>query len=389
MKRIFLLFALLPLLSFAAGCCKVKVDDRLPAGNVIVDMVSADTVWVRPDLRDTGRDWFWWAFRVRGAQGSTLVFKFNGKWVGARGPVVSTDRGKTFRYGDGQASDAFTYTFGPREREVWFYECHPYLPRDWTKFLRTLDPARFRAGEFCRSRSGKKVPFATFGRLDGQAPLHVVITARHHCSESIASFVLEGIATVCAGDSEAGRWLRENVEVSAVPFVDYDGVIAGDQGKARLPHDHNRDYVEFLYPETRAVADLYAAKSPEIILDLHCPWISGRTAELVYCPLSDPEIVPDEAAETLFTEIVSRNARGLPYSAGNNLPFGVRWNTGKNLDGGLSCRVWAMRNLSGLRICRCFETPFANAQGVEVNPDSARLFGECIAESIVEFLKEQ
>ncbi len=231
------------------------------------------------------------------------------------------------------------------------------------------------------------MPFATFGRLDGQARHRVVITARHHCSESIASFVLEGIVSVFAGDSEAGKWLRENVGLSVVPFVDYDGVVAGDQGKARLPHDHNRDYVEFLYPETRAVADLYAAKSPEIILDLHCPWISGKTEELVYCPMSNPEVVPDGAAEERFTEIVARNAKGLPYSAENNLPFGVRWNTGKNYDGGLSCRMWAMQNLKGLRICRCFETPFANAQGVAVNPVSAREFGESIAESIVDFLK--
>ena len=389
-RRFFLLVAaLVPVICPVEGRSRLRVDDRLPAGNVVVDKVSADTVYLRPDLRDTGREWFYWAFRVRGAQGRTVVFKFNGKWVGARGPVVSTDRGKSFRYSGGEASDAFTYTFGPRERAVYFYECHPYLPRDWKRFLRGLDRRTFRAGELCRSRSGKKVPFATFGRLDGRARHSVVITARHHCSESIASFVLEGIVSVFAGDSEAGKWLRENVGLSVVPFVDYDGVVAGDQGKARLPHDHNRDYKEFLYPETRAVADLCADRQPEIFLDLHCPWISGPNAELVYCPMGNPATEPDWAAETLFTEIVSKNARGLPYSAGNNLPFGVRWNTGKNLDGGLSSRRWAVLNLSGIRICRCFETPFANAQGVEVNPVSAREFGESIAESIVDFLKEK
>ena len=39
-----------------------------------------------------------------------------------------------------------------------------------------------------------------------------------------------------------------------VPFVDYDGVIDGEQGKFRFPHDHNRDYMDNpIYPETRAV----------------------------------------------------------------------------------------------------------------------------------------
>ena len=40
-----------------------------------------------------------------------------------------------------------------------------------------------------------------------------------------------------------------------VPFTDYDGAQAGDQGKNRAPHDHNRDYVEFLYPETKAITE--------------------------------------------------------------------------------------------------------------------------------------
>ena len=382
---IILLLALIP--SLAESKPKVRVDKRIPAGNVVVERVSGDSVFVAPDLTGNAREWFYWAMRVRGAQGRTLVFQFPRKCVGARGPVISSDKGKTFRFGGGRSGTRFSYAFGPDEREVWFYECHPYLQSDWKKFTRTLDGKRFRQEVLCLSRSGKKVPVATFGRLDGRASSKVVVTARHHCSESLASFVMEGLAQACCADDPVGNWLRENVELSFVPFVDYDGVLAGDQGKNRSPHDHNRDYGPFLYPETRAVAELYVEKAPQMVLDLHCPWISGKNNEKVFCPLLDPAIVQDPAAEDRFAELMEKNAQGLPYKADNDTPYRPSANPGSPSDG-ISCRRWAAANLKGLRVCRCFEIPFANAQGTEVTPDACRTFGRSIAATVVEAMKE-
>lgn len=378
-----LIFGLLPVM--AARKPALRVDDCLPAGNIIVERISSDTVYVKPDLRDTKGKWFYWAMRVRGAQGRTLVFQFNGKWVGARGPLITTDKGKSYRYGGGKAAKSFKYTFGPDEKEVWFYECYPYLPADWNAFLSGLDKKMYTTGILCRSLGGKKVPRATFGRLDGQAKHQVVITARHHCSESVASFVMEGIAQACCAQDETGRWLRENVELNFVPFVDYDGVIRGDQGKNRAPHDHNRDYSEFLYNETKAVAALYAEKRPVAVIDLHNPYISGKGNEAVECPMLNPEIVQDLASEERFTALMEQYAEGLPYKGEDNVQFGTSWNKNKNYSAGLSCRNWAMLNLQGLHLCRCFEIPFANACGTEVNPESARAFGRSIAKTLVEW----
>ena len=367
---------------------KIRVDDRLPAGNVVVERMSGDTVFVKPDLRGNEREWFYWAMRVRGAQGKTLVFQFPRRCVGARGAVVSLDRGKSFFFAGGKTGESFTWTFGPADREVYFYECHPYLPKDWRQFIRSLDPSLLRQKVFCRSRSGKKVPCAVFGRLDGGERHHVVITARHHCSESMASYVMEGIAQGCCAQDETGHWLREQVELTFVPFVDYDGVVNGEQGKYRSPHDHNRDYLEFLFPETRAVSALYLEKHPDIILDLHCPWISGEGNELVYSPLGNPANDPDPASEVRFTQMLERYADGLPYKAENNLPFGVSWNTGSNYAGGMSCLRWARANAPGAHVCRSLEIPFANAQGTEVNPESCRAFGRGIAKAIAAWFQD-
>ena len=366
---------------------RLRVDNRLPAGNIVVEKISGDTVYVQPDMTGHKGEWFYWAMRVRGAQGRTLVFKFPRTCVGARGAVVSLDRGKTFFFSGERTNTSFSWTFGPKDKDVYLYECHPYLPVHWNRFLRTLNKGMYSQSVLCRSRSGKEVPRASFGRLDGGEKHRVVITARHHCSESMASFVMEGIIQGFCAPGETGEWLRENVGLTVVPFVDYDGVVNGDQGKNRDPHDHNRDYLQFLYPETRAVSELYVEKSPEIILDLHCPWIVDGVNELLYNPLGNPEIIPDIDAENHFISLVERNAEGLPYDSSNNIPFGTSWNTNKNYADGTSCLNWARMNAPGAHVCLCFEVPFANAGGTEVNPESARVFGRSLAKTIAEFFR--
>ena len=367
---------------------RIRIDNRLPAGNIVVEKMSGDTVYVQPDMTGHKGEWFYWAMRVRGAQGRTLVFQFPRTCVGARGAVVSLDHGKTFFYSGERTNSSFTWTFGPKDKDVYLYECHPYLPEHWNRFVRTIDKKMYSQSVLCLSPSGKKVPRASFGRLDGGEKHRVVITARHHCSESMASFVMEGIIQGFCSSGETGEWLRENVGLTVVPFVDYDGVVNGDQGKNRDPHDHNRDYSVFLYPETKAISDLYVDRNPEMILDLHCPWIVDGVNEFLYNPLSNPEITPDIASEEHFTDCIERNAKGLPYDRANNVAFGTLWNTNANYADGLSCLNWARLNLPGVKVCRCFEIPFANAGGTEVNPESARVFGRSLAKTIAVFFSE-
>ena len=95
-------------------------------------------------------------------------------------------------------------------------------------------------------------------------------------------YVMEGLVATFFEDSELGAWLRENVELTVVPFVDMDGAVEGDQGKHRLPHDHNRDYTEFLYPETAAVASLMAEMEPQIFIDFHNIHLKASFTENYY-----------------------------------------------------------------------------------------------------------
>ena len=96
--------------AFGEVSIRMTVDADYPGGNVVVERVEADTVYLRPDLRDTEGWWFYWNFRVRGAEGRTLRFQFSGNNpIGVRGPAVSLNRGRTWAWlGADAVSNAFS-----------------------------------------------------------------------------------------------------------------------------------------------------------------------------------------------------------------------------------------------------------------------------------------
>lgn len=389
--------------AFAAGSlsAEVVVDDKLPAGNIIVLKASEGKVELRQDQRDTkGEKWFYWAFRVTGAAGKTIRFEFpdkepGGGPVGVRGPVVTKDRCRTFAFPlDGKSDKcSFTYTFGKDEDETWFYECYPYVLADWQAFVKKHEAElgkTFVLETLCKSRKGADVPRARFGCIAKEPKYRVFVTARHHCSETSASWVLEGMAEAFFVKDELGAWLRENVELMMVPFMDYDGVQAGDQGKKRAPHDHNRDYTDFIYPETKAISEwakAHAGRKLDLFMDVHCPWIRGQYNEFLYTPWKSPDIIPSMDGERFFSETLEKLQCGsFRYKASDDLPFGQAWNKGLNYSQGASAVMWFAREYKCLRLCRSFEVPFANANGAVVTPATCRDLGRDVAKVWKELL---
>ena len=373
----------------------LTIDADVPAGNVQALSIEGDTVKLRQEQRGTVNDlWFYWAFRVKGAAGRTLTFEFPHKEpaggpVGVRGPAVTKDGGKTWSYPcDGKSTkNSFTYTFDSDE-EVRFYETWQYLPPDWKAFLAQHESERgkkFVSEVLCKSRKGRTVPKARFGCINAAPKYRVFMSSRHHCSEATATPVLEGVAAAFLADDDLGRWLCENVELMLVPFTDYDGVVDGDQGKNRAPHDHNRDYTEFIYPETAAIRDWiksHAGGKLDMFIDVHCPWIRDgcprkwASNEFLYTPWKDPKLVPDAASEKRYSELLEKLQCGsMRYRAADDLAFGRLWNTGGNYRQGRSAVIWACQEVNGLKIARSYEVPFANANGAVVTPDTCRELG--------------
>lgn len=270
----------------------VSIRTDFPGGNVVVVRNEGRSVHLRPDLRG-GDPWFYWHFEAAATAPGTVDFVFDGSpMIGVRGPAFSIDGGATWRWlgtesvryapadGSSPRRESFRYEFAGDRSTVRFAVALPYLEHDLSEFLRRhAENRHLRRHVLTRTRSGKSVELLQIGEPRPNVEA-VLVTARHHACESTASFVLEGWIEEALSDSPFGRAFRERYVLFAVPLVDKDGVQAGDQGKNRSPHDHNRDYGDRpIYPEVRAIQDLADAQRIRYSLDLHCPALRGDVHE--------------------------------------------------------------------------------------------------------------
>jgi hypothetical protein len=381
---------LLSLPVFAAADAP-QFDCDFPGGNFILDKAEGDDVSFHQDLRETDGDWFYWYFRVRNAGGRTLTFHLTkGNHIGARGPAVSDDGGKTFRWlGLSAVKDGtFSYTFAADAADVRFSVAMPYQETNWKAFLQKIgNRPELKAEVLCKSPKGRDVEMLHVGKLDGGAKHRVAITCRHHACEMMASFELEGILEGVLADDETGKWLRENVEFLILPFMDKDGVEDGLQGKNRKPHDPNRDYMgESIYPSVAAVKKLvpeWSGGKLRILLDLHCPYLKGGANENIHL-VGGPNPAIWERAQR-FGEILQRVQRGpLVYRTQDNVAHGQTWNTLKEPR---SVGIWAAE-LPGISFATSLEFPYANVRDKDVTPETARAFGHDVAAAFAEYLKQ-
>ncbi len=373
------------------------VDTGYPGGNIVVESIADGIATVRPDLRDTqkGGWWFYWSFRVRGADGETIRIRFPERNpIGVRGPAVSLDSGTNWTWLGAKAVTRiaepkaweFAYSVPSNAPDARFCMTIPYQESDLGRFLTKHrgNPALVRE-VLCRTPKGRDAERLRAGCLGRDPEFRVLLTARHHACESLASFALEGILESVLADDAAGRAWRERVEVLAIPFVDKDGVEDGDQGKNRAPRDHNRDYDgDAIHPTVAAIREFvprWSGGRLRFALDMHCPYLSGGNAnEQIYFP--GPEDADAAKHLAAFAALLAETRQGpLPYSPEHNIPFGTAWNTTGNYGAGRSFGRWA-RDLPGIGFANTIEIPYANAGGAEVNADSARALGRDLARAI-------
>jgi len=378
------------------------IDCDFPGGNIVVERIEGDTIYIRQGLRDTEGDWFYWYFRTRGAAGRRIRFQFTGSDViGILGPAVSTDGGATWTWLGCETveNNGFTYTFADEADDVRFCVAIPYLEANLREFLeRYRDNPYLDVGVLTHSRKGREVELLRLGRLDDGCDIRALLTCRHHCCEMMANWALEGIMETILG-AEDGEWFREHVEFLVVPFVDKDGVEDGDQGKNRQPRDHNRDYEgDSIYPETGALRELVPAWSAgrlRFALDMHCPYIRGEGHEEIYFVGTAnqenwrrverfSEILED--VQICLSQAKSRDS--LVFKAKNNLPFGQGWNKPDTFSKGVSFNDWS-NQLPGVWFASSIEIPYASAGGKAVTAESARALGQDLALAIRRFLQQE
>lgn len=369
----------------------VKISSHFPGGNIVVDSIKGNRVSLHQDLRDTRGDWFYWAFEVEGMKPGPAYFRFSrGDVIGQRGPAVSTDRGATWRWlgTDHVAGESFRYDF-INEKPVRFSMNIPHFPDNFDAFLEGAGSAfPWKRHSLCSTPRGRNNEYFLLGNLGNDAPYHLILTARHHACESMAGYVMEGILSILSDGGDRGRWFRDNVQILAVPFMDRDGVLDGDQGKNRRPHDHNRDYgSDPVHPSVSALKKSVTSlpgKSRKIALDLHCPYIKGgETNHQVYF-VGGPGKKNEERVKEFLKVAVPLQTGPVPFTGMNYLPFGTLWNTNDSPEH-ISCARW-MQTVPGMDFASTLEFPYAEAQGIEVIPERARWFGRDLGRGLHRYL---
>ncbi|MBR5546938.1 MAG: CapA family protein [Clostridia bacterium] len=352
----------------------MNIHANFTGGNIRVLKIEGTDVYIQNEIRDTMEDWFYWAFCVEGAQGQTLTFHFDKRWLGYYGPAVSHDL-YNWKWQNEEAapaaSDTFTYTFDKDESCVWFAHNMLYHPAHFDAFCKELGLEQL---TLCKSERGRDVPYVRFGKGDEQ----IILTARHHACEATGTYVLEGVVR---------ELLREpipNTEVVVVPFVDYDGVVDGDQGKARAPFDHNRDYrfdETAIYATVRAIQKIAADKPLRYAFDFHSPWHLSGLNDGVFFPQKYSGIKPLSRLSCLLEQL--NTPESLPYAVRNTIAPGVGWNVSANGQG----RTFGayMQNKAGAELACTLETPYFTCSGTPFSAARARELGRCFALALREY----
>ncbi len=342
--------------------------------NCRVLSVNEDGAHVEVELRDTIGDWFYWCFRVVGAAGLTLTFIFPSTCrVGYFGAAVSHDfENWHWQYDTkGHEGAQFTYTFAEGENAVYFAHDMLYRPSRFTRFAESCG---LQIRTLCTSERGRPVPYIDTEKGDEV----ILLTARHHACEATGSYVLEGVL-----GSMLAAGVQNHYRIICVPFVDYDGVVDGDQGKNRGGHDHNRDYIEgeaARYASVREIRRFADTLRLRFAFDFHSPWhLSGRN-DTVFIPIKHYDILDNITRfSRLWEEACRQTPAALPHDAGDDMLPDVEWNTF-----GAPC-FGTYTGRAGAELAFTVETPYFLAGDRMFTPSAALALGEAFARAFEEY----
>lgn len=367
----------------------MKIETDFPGGNLIVKEIRDHEAVISVDQRDTPIPWFYWCFRAVFKEKGDYRFRFDPKdKIGTRGPAVSRDDGAAWEWLGRESVNypecSFVYHHDGKGGPVIFCMGMQYQQIHLDRLQEAHSGSPFLRKEIlCKSRKGREVELLKIGEPGRKSTNKLILGCRHHCCEMMASYVLEGVLLEALENVE----IRRAFEIFAVPFADKDGVVDGDQGKGRAPHDHARDYGDSpIYPETAAIMKLMKEERIDFSMDLHCPWIYGNDNENIY--FVGPSAKNMETKTLTFAEFLRKEAKGTVPYGGDVLLFGTSWNTGANYTQGFPMRDWAIMQ-PFTRFGVSMEIPYANAGETTFDIQMMRDFGRCIARALVKFSQHE
>ena len=396
MKRIFA-FALFA--AFALELLSYEIYSDFPGGNIKVVEKTGNKATITQDYRDSDW-WFYWNFGVRGAEGKTIIFNFvnSGDIIGFRGPAASFDGGNTWKWlgSDGvkrrKSASSFEFSFPKDAKDVRFAFCIPYMPTDFDAFIKKA-PA-IKKHFLGKTKKGRENYYYTLGNPDGK--LKIFLTSRHHACESTGTYAMQGILEEFLKNSTPSCALLKDAEIIAVPFMDLDGVLDGDQGKSRKPHDHNRDYSESpIYPSVAAFKSLYnkASESAETVvaLDLHSPWMfrGGKSDTNNRAYFVEPLGAKLENLRRFSGLLESETMKGegrIVHKTGWDVKYGTLWNKGNAIKS-RTFSVWTGKHPKA-EFTSSFETPYSENEGTKITRENLLGLGADFAKALEKYFRQ-
>ncbi|MBQ2967653.1 MAG: hypothetical protein IJE10_06000 [Clostridia bacterium] len=354
----------------------VTIDENFSGGNILVDGMKQNVIYVRPDLSDTSTDWFYWNFKATSETDRTVTFKFKGT------PYIISASGVAYSYDDetwnylSESAYKTEFTFDLKAGETVHFACAiPYVYSDLTAFLDTCETDYSQAvtvSTLCLSEQERVVPMLTLGNTESEEC--VVMTSRHHCCETTPSFLLEGLVDYLA--TEASTDLLDKYCFYIVPMMDVDGVENGDQGKLRIPHDHNRDYDEQIYNSVKSLVSFVEDKNVVAFMDFHCPGLQTPDPYFYY------DSTKDESPLASFREAL------LQTIAEDTTPDKIEYLGNTDYDDAYftSCSRGYFFLKKSAPLATTLEFPYTGRVGNEYTPARMHHFGENVGKAFETYL---
>lgn len=352
---------------------------------------------IRRDTNASTRYWF--DFQVVGAAGRPLVFRVAsganmygvGGWNGKQ-PVASADDGATWhRITDaGVDGGFFVFRYTPATDADRIALTLPYPFSRARKHLDRVDSDPFvvQRDVIGQSIDGNPVDWIeiTDPAVPDSTKAHVWAVARQHPGEPEASYMVEGFIDWSLGSSETAARLRRNARVFVIPFLNPDGVLAGNQRVNRAGLDLNRQWTS---PSPQTAPTIAAAQAkmfelsdsgqgPRIVLDFHgAP--PTRSNFFIY---NERAAVPD----SLHSEMVA--LLGAAIDANPDFDVFERY-PARTIGEGERTRSWAFRFLGihGLTVEGSgVDTPYGPRNGEQMTEERYLALGATVAESVADVL---
>lgn len=394
MKKIFILVSIFTnsFCLFGQNVSMLNFNTNFEGGNGFIEKISNDTVWITPDTRNITGDWFYWAVEVTSETSNDFVFCLPEYKIPAFGIAYSLDNGLSWNWSK-QKEEKYIHSFKmhlPAKKPIRLSMGFPYTNSNWQNFVKQLDSDGFVMDTLCLSSKQEAVTLMLFGNNDSTKP-KIVITARHHACEMMANYVMEGMISSCI-DNEEIKHLLTQYDILFIPFVDYEGVQNGDQGKNRYPRDHNRDYSgKSLYTTTQAIREylpVWAQDNLVVAIDLHCPGLVGKEHEIMH--IVGTQFEEMAAGEDRFASHLAKRTRDkeLQFDETAILKYGTSWNNDRSESQGDSFKTWIKKRFPLSKLACSFEIPYATNKGQRLSVKNLHEFGEAMMCAIADFLEK-